>query len=433
MHGIIMSITNPIASEPQIRIGIILPEDKRTSIKIQIPQNIKYKINDKLISSDLIIRCESNHLVINENISNKFILSSLNIDDYLTIESVPAGRGFHWESNIITKLKGNIIIKFSDGYILLINEIPLEKYLPYVATSEMNPDSPTALLEAQTIAARSWLLSNRNANHPDLDIDVCNDDCCQRYQGIVDVPLKSLQAIENTYGQVLMYKNIICDARYSKSCGGVSESFENAWGGKNIEYLSSIVDYKNKECEFDLRAESGFNQYLKSDFVAFCSPHFVSSNEINKYLGIVDASDSYYRWKIDYTQDELTEILNNKLNLKIKEITDIISQKRGFSGRIVKLKIQYIDNSNELTSLTINSEYNIRNALHEKFLYSSAIIIEKEIDKNRNINKFKFKGAGWGHGVGLCQIGALGMALDGYSSENILKHYFKDSQIEKIY
>ena len=230
-----------------------------------------------------------------------------------------------------------------------------------------------------------------------------------------------------------MYKNIICDARYSKSCGGVSESFENAWGGKNIEYLSSIVDNKNIECEFDLTAESEFNQYLKFDFVAFCSPHFINSNEINKYLGIVDASDSYYRWKIDYTQDELTEILNNKLNLKIKEITDIISQKRGFSGRIVKLKIQYIDSSNELTSLTINSEYNIRNALHEKFLFSSAIIIEKEIDKNRNINKFKFKGAGWGHGVGLCQIGALGMALDGYSSENILKHYFKDSQIEKIY
>ena len=299
--------------------------------------------------------------------------------------------------------------------------------------AEMNPDCPISLLEAQTIAARSWLIANRKANHPKFDIDVCNDDCCQRYQGIIDVPDKSMQAIENTIGQVLLYENKICDSRYSKSCGGVSESFENVWGGPPIPYLSSIVDTKENINEFDLKSDEGFNDYIKSNFDAFCSTNHVSSNDISKFLGIVDISDSYYRWRIENSQTELTSILNDKLSLNAKIITDLVSKKRGYSGRIIQLEVNYIDKNDKEKLIILNSEYDIRNALHKKFLYSSAISIEQINDTNGHCIKFRFTGAGWGHGVGLCQIGALGMALDGYTSEEILKHYFKDSQLEKIY
>lgn len=433
MHGIIMSVNNQITHEPLILVGIILPEDKQISVKIHIHKNAQYKLNDEVVSGELLINSDSEHLTINGDIYDDIILSSKNINDYLTIESVPTGRGFHWQRDIRTNLPGNVIIKMTDGNIFLINELSLEKYLPYVATAEMNPDCPIALLEAQTISARSWLLANRNTNHPKLDIDVCNDDCCQRYQGIIDVPEKSMQAIENTIGQVLLYENDICDARYSKSCGGVSESFENVWGGNPILYLSSIVDAKKNIIDFDLETEDGFENFINSNFEAFCSTKHVSSNDISKYLGIVDTSDSYYRWQIEYSQTELISILTEKLNLDIKFVKDLLPQKRGYSGRIIQIKINYIDKNDMEKSIILNSEYDIRNALHKKFLYSSAITIKQIKNSNGHNTKFKFKGAGWGHGVGLCQIGALNMALDGYTSEEILKHYFKDSQIEKIY
>lgn len=426
-------LNNIINSEPVIKVGIILPEDRKNYININIPSDVKFDLNGQNVSGELNIYIENDQLIFNNKHFDFIQITSIQTDSFLTVSAVPTGRGFHWQKTFNTKLSGNIIIKNIDGNIFLINEVPTEKYLPYVATAEMNPDCPIALLEAQTIAARSWLLANRNANHPNLDIDVCNDDCCQRYQGIIEVPLNSMESIKNTYGHVLTYKNEICDARYSKSCGGVSESFENAWGGKSIDYLSSIADNKDKKCEYDLRSENEFNKYLKSDFTAFCSPQYVTNNDLEKYLGIVDTSDSYYRWQIEYIQEELTSILNHKLNLDIKSISDLIVQKRGFSGRIIKLKIVYIDKSDAKKSIALNSEYDIRNALHKKFLYSSAINIETIRDSNQHISKIKLKGAGWGHGAGLCQIGALGMALDGYSSEQILKHYFKDSQIEKIY
>ena len=125
--------------------------------------------------------------------------------------------------------------------------------------------------------------------------------------------------------------------------------------------------------------------------------------------------------------------LNQKLDLNATQTINILPLKRGYSGRIIKLQIDYFDKSDEKKSIVLNSEYDIRNALHNKFLYSSAITIEQKLDDNRYISSFKFNGAGWGHGVGLCQIGALGMALDGYSCVEILQHYFKGASIDKIY
>jgi SpoIID/LytB domain protein len=301
----------------------------------------------------------------------------------------------------------------------------------------MSPDCPSALLAAQTIAARSWLLANRKVNHPELDLDVCNDDCCQRYQGVTNVSDNSLQSIRNTYGQVLRYRNKICDTRYSKCCGGITESYENVWGEKPIPYLSSVTDIDQKgedqHHKNDLMSDNEFKAFLQSSSPAFCGPSFVKPKDIQKYLGKADKPRSYYRWEITYSQDELTSIINNKLDLDAKNIKKLTSSERGFSGRIIKLNIEYIDKSDKEQSVIINSEYAIRNALHKQFLYSSAILIEQKTLRNSLPGTFKFTGLGWGHGVGLCQIGALGMALNGYSAKDILKHYFIDTKIKKIY
>jgi SpoIID/LytB domain protein len=420
-----------INKEPIINIGIILPNDQKTEIIIDIPNPSNYTINSESLSKKLIVKCQSESILINNILANKFIIEpieDLDKNEFPIINSVPTGRGFHWQNEIQVRLPGKIIIQNYNGFLFVINELPSEEYLPYVATSEMNADCPTALLEAQTIAARSWLLANRKVNHPKLNIDVCNDDCCQRYQGVTDVSDKSLQAIQKTFGQILLYDNEICDARYSKCCGGITESFENVWGGKPILYLSSISDFSHNTNQPD-----DLLNFLNSSPPAFCSEKFVKPSDIKKYLGKVDKSDSYYRWDITYSQNELTSTINQKLDLEATGIVNISPLKRGYSGRITKLKIDYIDKFDKNKSIILYSEYDIRNALYKQFLYSSAIIIEQKTQTDSLPKKFKFIGAGWGHGVGLCQIGALGMALNGYTAVDILQHYFKNTKIEKIY
>ncbi len=429
-----------ITKEPTINVGIILPDDKKSEMIIDFPNPDRYKINTGTLSHKLILRCRSESIAINNNLADSILIEPIdnhNENDFIIINFVLAGRGFHWQNEIQVQLPGKIMIKNYNGYLFVINELPLEQYLPYVTTSEMSPDCPPALLAAQTIAARSWLLANRNVSHPELDIDVCNDDCCQRYQGITNVPDKSLQSMRDTYGQILQYRNKICDARYSKCCGGITESYENVWGGKQIPYLSSVADiHQNDEDQRhknDLMSDDDFKTFLPSFPPAFCSPSFVKPKDIKKYLGKVDKSGLYYRWEITYSQNELTSIINNKLELNANAVNKLTSIKRGFSGRIIKLKIDYVDTSDKKQTVILNSEYDIRNALHKQFLYSSAIIIEQKTLRSSLPLTFKFMGSGWGHGVGLCQIGALGMALDGYSAEDILTHYFKDTTIEKIY
>lgn len=450
-----------INKESIINVGIILPEDKKISIEIVFPNPHQYKMNSGELSELLNIEIQSKSILINNNLADEIIIEPVNDVENSNrpiINSVPTGRGFHWQNEIQVQLPGKVIIKNYNGHLFVINELLVEQYLPYVATSEMNADCPPALLEAQTIAARSWLLANLQVNHPDLNIDVCNDDCCQRYQGVTEVPKESLQAIHNTYGQVLLYRpsdrrtdppaplpvlklrqlkklrrtgNEICDARYSKCCGGITESYENVWGGEPIPYLSSISD--NPQPNDNLMTTNDYESFINSFPPAFCSEKYVKPSDIQKYLGKVDKSGSYYRWNISYSQKELTSIINQKLDLNAREIVNILPLKRGYSGRIIKLQIDYFDTSGKEKSIILNSEYDIRNALHKQFLYSSAIVIEQELDDNRHINLFKFHGAGWGHGVGLCQIGALGMALNGYSAEDILKHYFKGVVVKQLY
>jgi len=426
-------------TEPMIRVGIILPEDKISNVEISIPDGVKIvadgtilsmtnKIELKAAAWGITIDGESYTSI--EVKGNRFVdMNTI----FPTIYPVMAGRRFHWETKISLNFPGTMEFNVQGGFIFATNILALEDYLACVATSEMSSECPVELIEAQTISARSWLLANAEGKHKDLNLDVCNDDCCQRYQGTNHVTEQSLQGIKNTRGKVLTYMDQVCDARYSKSCGGILEDYSTVWDGTSPPYLISHVDaidtsINKIESEVDAK-----NWIMNQQDDCFCSSSKVSENELSRYIGAVDKTGHYFRWELLYSHAELLNIINAKLDLSAKTISRIRCLNRGMSGRVSKLEIHYIDSKNMNRSTILKSELTIRQTLHESTLYSSAIIIEPLKDFNKNVTHFKIFGAGWGHGVGLCQIGALGMALNGYSTESILGHYYPGTDINNYY
>ena len=406
--------------EPLVSIGLILPVDKQKYVKITTSDNMDYEI-----------KALDNQLLVNGKKSNQFKLQQSAKESSLKIDPVTAGRGFHWQKQIAISIKGSINIKNIDGCLFLVNEVGMEDYLMSVATSEMSGDCPEALLEAQTIAARSWLMASEEQKHKDLGIDACNDDCCQRYQGIKNISAKAKSAALNTRGKFVIYNNEICDTRYSKSCGGISENNENVWGDNPKEYLRAIFDSRGGNIP-DFSNEEELNKWIFEPPDCYCNNEYISKSELKRFLGSVDESGDYFRWEITYSNEQLTKIINKKLNESFDSIESLIPMKRGISGRIMTLTISGKKNQKE-QKILVDSEYNIRNALHPEFLYSSAFVINANSDSESCAEKITLSGAGWGHGAGLCQIGALRMAIIGNSSEKILKHYFSSTEIKKMY
>lgn len=314
----------------------------------------------------------------------------------------------------------------------MINKLPLEHYLACVATSEMSAKCPNALIQAQTITARSWLLANVEQKHEKLEMDVCNDDCCQRYQGTTNLSAKSVTGALSTAGKVLLFDDKICDARYSKSCGGMIEEFQTVWKGAEHPYLQVKPD-SVKVHGVHLNDDEEFEKWVDECPETFCSPHFVKEEELNEYLGDVDEEGSYFRWQLKLNQEDLIKSLNEYAGITASQILGIRIINRGGSGRANAIKVNFLDSSQNKQSLIIDSEYKIRRYLSKNFLYSSAIVIISGVNADTGKAFFNIKGAGWGHGVGLCQIGALGMALSGYASKEILKHYFPGSTLTQIY
>jgi len=312
-----------------------------------------------------------------------------------------------------------------------VNEVGMEDYLMSVATSEMSGDCPEALLEAQTIAARSWLMASEEQKHKDLGIDACNDDCCQRYQGIKNISARAKSAALNTRGKFVIHNSKICDTRYSKSCGGISESNENVWGDNPKEYLRAIFDSRGGNIP-DFSNEEQLNKWIFEPPDCYCNNDHISKSELKRFLGSVDEDGDYFRWEITYSNEQLTKIINKKLNESFDSIESLIPMKRGLSGRIMSLTI-YGKKDQKEHKILVDSEYDIRKTLHPEFLYSSAFVINANSNLRSCAEKITLTGAGWGHGVGLCQIGALGMAIIGNSSEEILKHYFSSTKIKKMY
>ncbi len=428
------------SSEPLLRVGITLPEDQQEEISIVFPDPNIYNVfpsKFKQSGDSLTIAIRDGELCIGDlrvhKIDIKRSPTANNLDNPMIVKNVIAGRDFHWKKAIDVSLLGDLEIRVVDGNILAINELPIEQYLMCVATSEMSAECPIALIESQTIVARAWMLANVEQKHVKQGFDVCNDDCCQRYHGTGNLTPQSIQGAVSTRGQVIMYEDQICDARYSKSCGGMMETYETLWEGDPLPYMQNIIDAPHTFTwdNLPLSEEENLKQWVDADLKTFCSPQVVPEEGLTKYIGGVDEEGQYFRWEFAYSQDELTSMLNSKLDLDAGAITAVHPLNRGGSGRLNKIKIEYLDESGNPGSVVVDSEYRIRQVMHPSFLYSSAFYIETEGDEIPT--RFILRGAGWGHGAGLCQIGALGMALRGYHTENILKHYYPGSRLVNLY
>ena len=319
--------------EPIISIGLILPEDKQQSILI----------TDSSSKKTFVVKVNKGNILINEkNIQGEFILKG-NTNQVFNLDRVSAGRGFHWGKKISLNINGHLLIRNINGALFIVNQIELEKYLICVATSEMSSSCPIALLESQTIAARSWILAAEEQKHTDLDIDACNDDCCQRYQGLNNITKLATKAVLNTRGYILTHQNKICDTRYSKSCGGISENNEHVWYDKPKPYLRSVYDSRSKDLP-DLKNNDKLTKWILNPGSCFCDTREMDPNKLIGYLGDVDEDGSYFRWEYSINQNQLCKLINLKLKTSFEQINSLEPIKRGASGRIIELKIhgQYL-------------------------------------------------------------------------------------------
>jgi SpoIID/LytB domain protein len=367
---------------------------------------------------------------------------------------VVIGINFHWERAEDQTFQGDLILKQrEDGTIAAINEIHLEDYLQSVISSEMSPTAPPEFLRTHAILSRSWLLKalerkkqmKRTASAPidemagkeheitrwyeqeDHDFfDVCADDHCQRYQGITKiVSEKAAEAVRETCGRTIAYNDEICDARFSKACGGLTEEFETAWANKHIPYLTSISDAS--VAHSSIKTEEDATRWILSEPDAYCNTDNVAILE-NILPDFDRETAAFFRWKVDYSREELEEILREKSGFDFGALKEIQPLSRGASGRIYRLRI--VGSKKEII---VGKELEVRRWLSRSHLYSSAFIVETQCDAHDEVQRFIFHGAGWGHGVGLCQIGAAVMATKGFIAEDILKHYFPGTRIRNLY
>lgn len=361
-------------------------------------------------------------------------------DDSFSLMDVVIGVNFHWQRLETQTFRGSLRLLADGGKIWAINDLPVEDYLESVISSEMSAQSSLPLLMAHAVISRSWLMSqidgntapNTQASHGDAFIrwydhtdhtlfDVCADDHCQRYQGITKETSPNVaEAIRRTRGELLTYGDEICDARFSKCCGGAMEEFQYCWDDTPKPYLKGIGDTPEATIP-DLTVEENARQWILSSPESFCNTtdKRILSQVLNDYD---QETTDFYRWRVSYTQEELSKLVEKKLGVGLGTITDMRPLKRGTSGRICELRI-----TGTKKTIVVGKELEIRRALSESHLYSSAFVVEKQGDT------FTLIGAGWGHGVGLCQIGAAVMGDKGYAYDEILRHYYPGAEIEKAW
>ena len=374
---------------------------------------------------------------------------------------VVIGINFHWERKENQRFKGALKLIVENEQLTAINHISIENYLTSVISSEMSATASDQLLKAHAVISRSWLLhpmqESRAKNQeprPKTEFktvncqlltvnytkwyerdahthfDVCADDHCQRYQGITRASTAAVEkAIEATRGEVLMFEDKICDARFSKSCGGASETFENCWAPEHYPYLTKVIDNPTdpEGFELDLTVEENAEKWIRQSPEAFCNTtdKKVLAQVLNNYD---QETTDFYRWKVNYSQAELSELLARRSGIDFGEIIDLIPVKRGESGRIIELNIV-----GTKRSIIVGKELEIRKWLSNSHLYSSAFVVDKTDLSNGIPQHFTLTGAGWGHGVGLCQIGAAVMGEKGYPYNEILLHYFRGAELKRIY
>ena len=403
--------------EPNVTVGIVSGQ------KIEFSLNAPYTAKGETIEGRQTVEFSEGGILWNGNQYRELTFTPANAEASFSLFDVTIGVNFHWERKETQTFLGTLRLVVESDHITAINELPVEKYLASVISSEMKATAGLELLKAHAVISRSWLLAQMRRREDSQEqkngffsfikkddelirwydredhtiFDVCADDHCQRYQGITRQTSKTVeQALKATRGQILCYGDEICDARFSKCCGGVTEEFQYCWEDAPKPYLVSVED-------------------------PFCNTNDkeVLAQVLNDYD---QETNDFYRWTVEYTVDEISDLIREKLKDDFGTITDLIPLERGKSGRIWKLKIVGIKKT-----FTIGKELEIRRALSETHLYSSAFDVEKT-EKG-----FRLNGKGWGHGVGLCQIGAAVMGQQGYKYDAILLHYYRNAEIKRIY
>lgn len=445
--------------EPILRVGIV----SGASIKFELNGDFTVEGENKLFSGIFSAVIENEKILIKSEVKsytfdkNVIFHPTSPETEFFTLKDVVIGVQFHWERKEKQSLKGALSLVINNGNITAINLVSIEDYLTSVISSEMSSKSTLDLLKAHAVISRSWTLAqiekanilrsaSKNLEAPiitDEEIirwydredhilfDVCADDHCQRYQGITKIFTEiSQQAAQETRGLVLMFDDNICDTRFSKSCGGISEYFENVWEPNHYPYLIPVIDYKYEPDNFslDFSKEKNSEKWIKGHPRSFCN----TADKIILSQILLDydqETTDFYRWRKEYSQDEISKLVFKRSGIDFGKIVDIIPIERGASARLIKLKI-----IGTKKTMTIGKELEIRRIFSETHLYSSAIVFEKVEPLNENIPAgFILHGAGWGHGVGLCQIGAAVMATTGYRFDEILLHYYKNAALKKIY
>ncbi|MGZ3569762.1 MAG: SpoIID/LytB domain-containing protein [Thermodesulfobacteriota bacterium] len=435
----------PMNTEPKVKVGII---DGQTELTGHLEGNFRVNASG-LVSGRFSARREGEMIILADGADHEVIRSTpvrltAQKDSTFELSNVIIGNRFHWERKEDQVYQGDLVLHLrEDGTICAINEISLENYLKSVISSEMSAEAPIEFLKAHAILSRSWLLAGLDRRKGEKTsvgkniqekgevirwydredhvlFDVCSDDHCQRYHGITKVISQHAEeAIRKTNGTVMTYRNEICDARYSKACGGITENFETAWNDKRVPYLRSTSDASTSHHPIGTEEEA--TAWILSKPDAYCNTK--DAHLLERILPEVDReTKDFFRWEVEYSRKELEEILQKQTGFDFGELTEIVPISRGLSGRISHLRIV-----GSKKSMVVGKELEIRRCLSDTHLYSSAFIVRLEADR------VVFHGAGWGHGVGLCQIGAAVMATQGFSAEEILKHYFRGVEIRKIY
>ncbi len=432
----------------------VTPQQPKIRVGIMAAREIRFCLNDSYTDGRSSFEGEMSISAVQGRLSwNGVLIDSLTLkpNDHgatFTLHDVTIGIGFHWERKEEQTFPGQLKFIVEDGLVRAINILPVEEYLTSVISSEMKPTASREFLRAHAVISRSWVLAQLRSPYHKADaakpitndhilnriikwydhdqhtlFDVCADDHCQRYQGRTRIISAAAQAaVKDTFGQTLVSEGHLCDARFSKCCGGITEEFETCWQDEHKPYLVALRDSSINEGALpDLTVEENARQWILSEPKSFCNS--ADGNILSESLNGYDLeTPDFYRWTVEYTTAQISDIFRRKSGLDIGDIVDLRPIKRGPSGRIYELEIQ-----GTKSTVTIGKELEIRRTLSESHLFSSAFVIEKTQDG------FILKGAGWGHGVGLCQIGAAVMAAKGYTYREILQHYYPHTALGRFY
>lgn len=434
--------------EPRVSVGIV------TANEIVFSLHQPYNENGTTVSGKQSVSYENGAIIWNGKRYKELVFQPQEAGASFSLEDVTIGVNFHWERKETQTFLGILRFAIEGTAMWAINELPVERYLESVISSEMSATSSLRLLEAHAVISRSWLLAQienrRSAKTEQTSLyscitgkdkmikwydrqdhtlfDVCADDHCQRYQGITKETSPHVAvAIQHTRGQVLMSEGKICDARFSKCCGGAMEEFQYCWEDSPKPYLKAIGDTPEKTIP-DLTVEANAEEWIRTSPDSFCNT--TDKNILSQVLNDYDQETTdFYRWRVYYTQEEISQLINSKLNIDFGQIMDLIPIERGKSARLCQLKIV-----GTKQTLIIGKELEIRRALSSSHLYSSAFVVDKEDVNAEGIPAlFHIIGCGWGHGVGLCQIGAAVMGEKGYNYDQILAHYYPGADLKELY